>query len=489
MNIIRKLGYYIKSLKFRIGITVFLLLSTFSMCALYAYSVSFEDRELNSYTASVISQAQLISSQIQSKGYLSTEGGEGEIAGTSAFLYKDFKAFNEMFAGRIMIIDSSMTILTDTYNIYNGKTLIWENAMRSLKGEVVSEYDNINNLLTVTIPIESQPDSDESSVQGVVMITKNIDHISQNKIFYSELRSIIAGITIVFSVLISIILGYFLINPLKSFAEEVQGLTEGSVTKLGKNKIQEIDLIADEINIYADKQEKMEVSVRDFLSNVSHELKTPLTSMKILADSLNASENAPVEFYREFMVDMANEIDRETAVINDLIGMVRTENYISKLKLARVNINEFTESIMKMLSPIAESRNIELLLETFSPIYVMVDETKFSQVLINIIENAIKYNRQDGHVHVSIKAFEDNCFIRVEDNGRGIPKDNLERIFDRFYRVDTSHSKEVEGTGLGLYIVREIVIQHGGRIKADSIEGEGSVFTICIPLDYKNEKD
>lgn len=233
----------------------------------------------------------------------------------------------------------------------------------------------------------------------------------------------------------------------------------------------------------------MDVSVKDFLSNVSHELKTPLTSMKILADSLNASENTPMEFYKEFMEDMANEIDRETAVINDLIGMVRTENYISKLEFVRVNINDFTESIMKMLRPMAESRNIELLLETFSPIYVMADEVKFSQVLINIIENAIKYNRDGGHVHVSIKAFEDNCFIRIEDNGMGIPKENLERIFDRFYRVDTSHSKDVEGTGLGLYIVKEIVVQHGGRIKADSIEGQGSVFTICIPLDYKNEKD
>ncbi len=489
MNIIKKLGYYIKSLKFRIGITIFLLLSISSMCALYAYSVSFEDRELNSYTASVISQAQLISSQIQTKGYLSMDSNEGETVGVSAFLYKDFKAFNEMFAGRIMIIDSSMTILTDTYNIYNGKTLIWENAMRSLKGEVVSEYDNINNLLTVTIPIETQLSTEESTVQGVVMITKNIDHISQNKMFYSELRSIIAGVIIVFSIFISVIFGYFLTNPIRSFGSEVQRLTEGSITKLGSSKIQEIDFIAEEINIYANKQAKMDVSVKDFLSNVSHELKTPLTSMKILADSLNASENTPMEFYKEFMEDMANEIDRETAVINDLIGMVRTENYISKLEFVRVNINDFTESIMKMLRPMAESRNIELLLETFSPIYVMADEVKFSQVLINIIENAIKYNRDGGHVHVSIKAFEDNCFIRIEDNGMGIPKENLERIFDRFYRVDTSHSKDVEGTGLGLYIVKEIVVQHGGRIKADSIEGQGSVFTICIPLDYKNEKD
>lgn len=481
MRILNGIVYGIKSLWFRLALVIFILGAIPSLLVLLVYSNNYESRAVSTLTSNVTSQAQLISSQIVSGGYLSKNDVEGEKVGTTDPLSTRLNSLREMYVGRIMIMDSSMNILIDTYDIYDGRIMIWENALRSAAGETVSEYDRELNLLTVSVPIGTADDIANGNILGVIIISRNTDYISLDREYYDNLSTTIIIVVILVGIFISILVSYLLLLPINNLSEGVKELVDERRLKLDGSSASEINRISDSINIYTDKQRNVDSTLKDFISNVSHELKTPLTSMKIMADSLNASDNTPVEFYKEFMEDIASEIDRETLLINDLISLVKAEND-RDLNFESINVNELIESIMKTLSPIAEKADVELLLETFKPVVVELDRVKFSQAMINLIENAIKYNNEGGYVHVSINSDRESCYIRVEDNGIGIPKDSLDQIFERFYRADTSHSKEIEGTGLGLSIVKNIVLLHNGQIKADSIEGQGSVFTVKLPL-------
>ena len=206
--------------------------------------------------------------------------------------------------------------------------------------------------------------------------------------------------------------------------------------------------------------------------------------MKVLADSLLAQEDVPAELYKEFMTDIAEEIDRENKIINDLLSLVKMDKKSSDVNIQETNINDLLDLIIKRLTPIASKAGIDLVLENFKPVTAQVDETKLTLAISNLVENAIKYNTENGWVHVSVNADHKYFYVKVEDSGIGIPEEAQEHIFERFYRVDKSHSREIGGTGLGLAITRSAVLMHRGAIKVYSKEGEGTTFTVRIPLQY-----
>ena len=206
--------------------------------------------------------------------------------------------------------------------------------------------------------------------------------------------------------------------------------------------------------------------------------------MKVLADSLLEQEGVPVEMYQEFMQDIAREIDRENRIITDLLSLVKMDRSGQTMNIESMNINDLLEQILKRLKPIAEKKNVEMVMESFRPVIAEIDEMKFTLAISNLVENAIKYNRENGWVHASLNADYKYFYIKVEDSGIGIPEADQDHIFERFYRVDKSHSREIGGTGLGLAIGRNAVIVHRGSIKVYSNEGEGTTFTVRIPLIY-----
>ena len=206
--------------------------------------------------------------------------------------------------------------------------------------------------------------------------------------------------------------------------------------------------------------------------------------VKVLADSLLAQEDVPAELYREFLVDIAEEIDREDKIINDLLSLVKMDKKTASLNISTVDINALTEVILKRLSPIARKRDIEMVFETKRAVTAEVDEVKLTMVITNLVENAIKYNREQGWVRVELDADHQFFTLKVADSGIGIPEESHEHIYERFYRVEKSHSREIGGTGLGLAITRSAVLMHRGSIKVASTEGEGTTFTVKIPLSY-----
>ena len=174
----------------------------------------------------------------------------------------------------------------------------------------------------------------------------------------------------------------------------------------------------------------------------------------------------------------------DLTVRSDVTGGLEARVLSDSMNTMIDKINELLERIMKRLRPIAQKQNVELVMESFRPVVAEVDEVKLTLALTNLIENAIKYNNPDGWVHVSLNADHQNFFVTVEDNGIGIPKEAQNRIFERFYRVDKSHSREIGGTGLGLAIARSAVVMHRGAIKVFSQPSEGTTFTVRIPLNY-----
>ena len=276
-------------------------------------------------------------------------------------------------------------------------------------------------------------------------------------------------------------------KPFGKLSDGIAAIKEGyGDDALQVNDYTETALICKRFNEVIGRMKITDESRQEFVSNVSHELKTPLTSMKVLADSINSMPDAPKELYQEFMEDITSEIERETKIINDLLSLVKMDKSAADLNVTSVNINELLEQILKRLQPIADKQQVELVLESFRPVTAEVDEVKLTLAITNLVENAIKYNRADGEgwVHVSLNADHQYMYLKVEDSGIGIPEESLDQIYERFYRVDKSHSREIGGTGLGLAITRNCILMHRGAIKVHSVLGEGTTFDVRIPLNY-----
>ena len=177
-----------------------------------------------------------------------------------------------------------------------------------------------------------------------------------------------------------------------------------------------------------------------------------------------------------------SEIDRENQIITDLLALVKMDKKAHELNISSVNINELAELILKRLRPLARKKDVELVFESMRPVTAAVDEVKMTLVMTNLVENAVKYNKEHGWVKVELDADHQYFTFKVSDSGLGIPEDALSHIYERFYRVDKSHSREIGGTGLGLAITKSAVLMHRGAITVTSVEGEGSCFAVKIPL-------
>ena len=195
-----------------------------------------------------------------------------------------------------------------------------------------------------------------------------------------------------------------------------------------------------------------------------------------------------MELYQEFMKDISDEIDREAKIIDDLLSLVKLDKAADTLNTEQVDINALLEQILKRIKPIALKRNIEVTLESIRDVVAEVDETKLSLALNNLVENAVKYNNEKGWVKVVLDADHKFFYVKVSDSGVGIPEEFQDMVFERFYRVDKARSRETGGTGLGLAITKNIILRHKGIIKVTSKEGEGSTFSIRIPLKYIKEE-
>lgn len=224
---------------------------------------------------------------------------------------------------------------------------------------------------------------------------------------------------------------------------------------------------------------KLELMRTQFVANVSHELKTPLTSIKGFAETLKYVKDE--EKKQKFLDIINDEAERLTRLINDILTLSSIEQNINIVE-EEFNVNEIINNVILMMKSAAEGKEIELEATLSYNVTLLGEVDKFKQMMINLIENSIKYSDKGSHVYIRTATKEDNLIIEVEDNGYGIPEKDITRIFERFYRVDKARSRANGGTGLGLAIVKHIVIGFNGSIKVDSTLGVGSKFTIILPI-------
>ena len=242
------------------------------------------------------------------------------------------------------------------------------------------------------------------------------------------------------------------------------------------------------------EQDKEERERRLFVSNVSHELRTPLTSVKSYLEALDdGALSEPVA--PDFVKVSLNETNRMMRMVTDLLSLSRIDNETSQLDIELTNFTAFITFILNRFDKIKsqsqeDTKKYELIREyPITPIWVEIDTDKMTQVIDNIFNNAIKYSPDGGKIKVGMRTTDAQLIISISDEGLGIPKKDLPRIFDRFYRVDKARSRAQGGTGLGLAIAKEIVKQHKGFIWAKSEYGKGSTFTIVLPYDKDAIKD
>lgn len=473
-----------RSLKVRLFVIIFLMGLIPAIIVHEGILQSYEDRAVAVRTSDVQTQLRIIANHLITYNYLQETSNE--------VINAELEQLANLYNGRVLIINNNLKVVKDTYGISEGKTIISEEVIKCLRGSNSTNYDAVHGFIEVTVPIvetvsaqmatEEVPEGTEL-VKGVMLTSVSTDYIVATMDLLSRKALIIEIIIVICVFGIALVLAQMLIRPFDKISHEIAAVEEGYTNDpISVPDYLETEHIVDAFNDLLSRMKVLDDSRQEFVANVSHELKTPITSIKVLADSLVAQPDVPAELYREFMVDITEEIEREDKIINDLMALVKLDKAVASVNISVVNINNLAEIICKRLRPIARKNNVELTLLSNREVTAEVDEVKLSLVLTNLIENAIKYNKEQGKVEVTVDADHQFFTIQVSDTGIGIPQDSLKQIYERFYRVDKSHSREIGGTGLGLAITKNAVQLHRGSIKVVSTEGEGTTFTVKIPL-------
>lgn len=384
---------------------------------------------------------------------------------------------------RIIVVDELGYVVADSAGVDLKRTMVNEVVFGALsKKDDAKQYKRDDQMIMNAAASVVDKDN-KDDVLGAVVITANIDDIYTSLNAMESQIYLLSFLTSLLVGLLSFFTSSFITRPLQVLMKVVQKVTNGQLEQKvdirGKDEIAEL---GNAFNHMTDQLERVEHSRQEFVSNVSHELKTPLSSIKVLTESLMFQENVPVEMYKEFFMDINSEVDRLNNIISDLLTLVRLDRKEIPMNIKTTHLNEMTQAILKRLSPLAKKKDIKLVYQSHKDIQVDIDEVKLTLALSNLIENAIKYTPEGGEVKVILQSDLQDAFITVQDTGIGIAKEEQSKIFERFYRTDKTRNRETGGTGLGLSITYRTVIMHNGSIQVESEEGIGSTFIVQIPI-------
>lgn len=478
-----------RSLRFRIFFLILIAGSIPGMIMYLGIRERYMANAVSSRISEVQTQVKIIADHLLTYNYLLDSSNE--------VVNAELSQLSNLYDGRVLIIDSNFKIIKDTYGISEGKLLISEDIIKCFKGSGSTSHMAGNDYIEITVPIEEKQSSQEKSagvlgssadttnITGVMVTSVSTDSIVTSYEYLQSRAYIIEILVVVLMFGIAFFLSRHILKPFEKITEAINAVKNGFTDEeIHVTEYIETEHIGDAFNQMLGRMKVLDDSRQEFVSNVSHELKTPLASMKVLADSLLAQEDVPAELYREFMTDIADEIDRENKIITDLLALVKMTRTSADMNVEPMDINALLELLLKRLGPIAARANVRLVFESRRKVSAEVDEVKLTLALSNLVENAIKYNVDGGWVKVVLDADHQYFTVEVSDSGIGIPKESIEHIYERFYRVDKSHSREIGGTGLGLAITRSAIVMHRGSVSVTSEEGVGTTFTVKIPLSY-----
>ncbi len=412
-------------------------------------------------------------------------------------LYHLLKSTGEEYDARVLVLNAYGVVQADSKSILNGHVLPLSEVRNVLDGHV-SDYGYYQASPSDLFLMEKNAHAGamtgiyaRSIVSGGAPIGVLV-YASTEYDIYVGLIQVTRQIAYVmlavsaFVCILSIIIVRLFMRPVNDLQSGIAQISKGDfsyrVRVSGKDEFSDL---ARAFNSMSTRMEALDRSRNQFVSNASHELKTPLSTMKILLQTVLYQDSYDTDMTREFLGDIDKEIDRLSYVVSDLLTLVSIDSGKMRLNTSPLMIRDLVQENVKRLSPLARERGIELEFAGRENAEVMGDSMKLNQVFYNLIDNAIKYTPRGGSVRVELTRQGKTIFTRISDNGIGIPQEDVLHIFDRFYRVDKARSRETGGTGLGLSIVKQIVLLHSGDISVESVENEGTTFTVELPVYMK----
>ena len=362
---------------------------------------------------------------------------------------------------------------------------ITPNILTALTGESGYGNDSSEGYMDVAIPVEGESGS------YIIYIKDNKETVQglNDELLRIMLIAMLIGLAI--AVMLNLLLAKTMVTPLQSLTKAAEKVASGDFSdKLDIRAKDEIGVLANTFNDMADQLEntlddlkKSEMMRREFVANVSHELRTPITSVRSYAETLNDNDDIPKDMEREFLHVIMHESDRMTKIVQDLLTLSRFDAGSIEFTFEYFQFGKSVEDVYNAMLLEAQRHNHSFKLEMRSGIpEIRGDRARIEQVLINMVSNAIKYTHDGGNIRIVCDADKDMVWVSVRDNGIGIPKEDVDRVFERFYRVDKARSRESGGTGLGLSIAQEIVARHDGGIQIQSQLGKGTTITVTLPV-------
>lgn len=397
------------------------------------------------------------------------------------------KSYGKQANSRILVVNSNKEVLIDNYNSYIGKTLNNKEINSSLEGKSKSGRYMVEDreVLQLSVPIILNHGI-ENKILGGVLISTSLDSLNEDVKSIKNNMYKIATVALSISLFLTVIAANNMTKPLRELSFGVERLSQGDLGYNVKSKTKdEIGRLIQTFNDMSDKLNKIEKNRKTFINTISHELKTPLTSIKVLIESLSIGDD-DIDTYKEYLSDIYGEAERMEDLVNYLMNSIKLEDIILDIK--NHNLGEILEETVKLILPYAEKNGVLLTIDNVKNIMVKCDKDRVKEVLFNIIDNSIKYKDEEkdtNYVAVVLKKFKNKALVTIEDNGLGIDEKNLPNIFKGGFRVLEGHVQQglnVEGYGIGLAIVKNIIDKHNWDISVESSLKLGTIFTITIPL-------
>ncbi len=403
---------------------------------------------------------------------------------TAEFVAKKMPQLVREQGSRVIVVDNEATVIYDSAMDSNilGKTFLKAavtNALRGRGQDTANYYKTSGDwMIEAGVPVirNTQPIGAIYMLVDAGSTQDTIVHI-RNSLW-------------VLTVLIVIVVGIFatsmarvLTMPVEKLTKFINNMPKDSLQKADITSHDEIGQLAIAFNQLIDRLAELEEKRKSFVSDASHELKTPLSIIKLISDSLMQTENPDPQFIQEFLTDMNNEIERLGRIIERLLDLTRLDSNKLSTQFVPVDLAELIDLVYKKLQPLAENKHITFTKRADEHLIIPAERDTLTEAIYNITDNSIKYTEEGGSVSIELSRDLGNVMITVTDTGIGIPKEEIAKIFDRFYRVDKARARDTGGTGLGLAIALDAIKLHNGHIEVVSEEDKGSKFIIVLPYD------
>lgn len=383
------------------------------------------------------------------------------------------------------VVDKNGVILaTSTVHAHCEDKCLEAIDLQQLKSGQVSVQRGKSLFFQEAVIRAATPIMDRGKFIGAVLLYTPVAGI--NEVFL-KMRSFFIGAAVL-GIFISTILGLFLsryiTRPLREVSQAARGLSEGNFEDRVKiNSRDELGQLGETFNYMAERLANYEKMRRDFVANVSHELTSPLTSIQGFIDVLIEGKSKNKQEEGRYLSILQKETYRLSKLVSELLEISRLEGQRVHFDMESFPVSLVINRAVAILKPQLDKKNLKVKITVPKDLpQCLGDEDRVEQVVYNLLDNAIRYSPPEGNILICVTPINDEILTEIVDNGPGIPKDELPRIWERFYRVDKARSRSEGGTGLGLAIVQEIIKKHGGRLTVESEEGEGTVFGFTLPV-------